>query len=121
MFTSAVAADKRDGSDVLVVADEVDAIVRAVNGVEAAGGKTRVDKKLSKKSRCAGNALGRLHDESVSAHERNRVHPERNHGWEVEGAHASDDTKRFTVGFDVKVLGKSLEGFALLQILKIFK
>jgi len=113
VFASAVSADKGDSSDVLVVADEVDAVVRAVDGVEAASWETRVDEKLSKESRRTGNSLGRLHDESVSAHERDRVHPKGNHGGEVEGAHASNDTKWFTVGLDVQVLGESLEGFSL--------
>lgn len=102
----------------LVVADEIDTVVRAMNGVEAASWKTRVDQKLRKKSRCSGNSLGRLHDESVSTHERDRVHPEGDHGGEVEGAHSSNDTKWLTVGLDIKVLGESLEGFALYLIFK---
>lgn len=81
----------------LVVADEVDAIVRAVDGVETSSWKTRVDEKLGKESRSAGNSLGRLHDESVAAHESDRVHPEGNHGGEVEGTNAGDNTEWFTV------------------------
>ena len=118
VFASAVSADKGDSSNVLVVADEVDAVVRAVDGVEAASWETRVDEKLSKESRRTGNSLGRLHDESVSAHERDRIHPKWNHGGEVEGAHTSDDTKWFAVGLDVQVLGESLQGFSLLKIFK---
>ena len=113
VFASTVTTNEGDGSDVLIVADEVDAVVRAVNGVEAASWKTRVDQKLSKKSRSTRNSLRWLHDEGVSAHERNWVHPEGNHSGEVEWAHASNDTERFSVRLDVEVLGETLEGFAL--------
>ena len=122
MFSSTVTTDEGDGSDVLIVADEVDAVVRAVNGVEAASWKTRVDQKLGKESRSTGHSLRWLHDEGVSAHERNWVHPEGNHSGEVEGAYTSDDTEWFSVRFDVKVLGETLEGFTLLRLYKfLFK
>ena len=111
VLSGAVAANEGDGLDVLVVTDKVDAIVGAVNNVQATGWKTGLQHELDESLTGTGDALRGLQDVRVAAHQSNGVHPQGNHGREVERGNTGTNTKWLTEGFDVQIRRHALQSF----------
>eukprot|EP00049_Salpingoeca_infusionum_P010787 m.186081 g.186081 ORF g.186081 m.186081 type:complete len:448 (-) comp14747_c0_seq1:684-2027(-) len=105
--TGSVGTDKGDGLNVWVIADEVDAINRAVDHVENTVWHASVLGKLGQKHGSAWHTLGWLEEEGVSACEGKWEHPQRNHGWEVERADTCSNAKWKAVAVSVHVTGNS--------------
>jgi len=84
--------DERHGLDVFMRAERIHHVLAAVYHVEHAGRHTGFQRQLHQQHRGQRVLLGRLEDEGVTAGNRHREHPQRNHRREVErsnpGAHA---------------------------------
>mmetsp|Transcript_7984 Transcript_7984/g.23858 ORF Transcript_7984/g.23858 Transcript_7984/m.23858 type:complete len:290 (-) Transcript_7984:74-943(-) len=86
VLSSAVASDKADRPDVLVVADRVHDVVLAVHDVQHALGQAGLHGHLREHERGPWVLLAGLQNKGVANGAGQRVHPQGNHGWEVEGA-----------------------------------
>ncbi|MNG91684.1 hypothetical protein D3C79_505990 [compost metagenome] len=75
----------------------------AVHHVEDAFRQSGLQQQLGDEQRRARITLGRLEDECVTASDGQRVHPQRNHGREVEWRDAGNHTQRLEVGPGVDV------------------
>src|SRR5262245_17626495 len=80
-----------------MVEDGIDRFAVAVNHVEHAGRKARLLEQLPDQHRGRRIALRRLQHEGVAAGNRDRIHPHRYHGGEVERRDAGDDAERLPV------------------------
>lgn len=67
VLSSPVGADERDGSNVFVITDEVDTLVRTVYDVHNALRQIDLVEKLHQNHRCTRHSLGRLQNKSVSS------------------------------------------------------
>mmetsp|Transcript_29542 Transcript_29542/g.84217 ORF Transcript_29542/g.84217 Transcript_29542/m.84217 type:complete len:503 (-) Transcript_29542:51-1559(-) len=111
--TRRVAADEGHSAEVLVVAEEVHRVVRAMHDIEHAGGQAAIVRHLRQHQRRHGHPLRRLQQEGVARGDRGRVHPQWDHGGEVERADAADHAKWHPVGVNVHGGGHAGERLAL--------
>ena len=87
-------ADEADGVDVRVGEERVDRLAVAVHDVQHARGRAGLGHELGQPQRAAGILLRGLQDERVPARDRDREHPHRHHGREVERRDAGGDAER---------------------------
>jgi hypothetical protein len=105
VMTSLVTANKGDGLDVLIIADEVDGVLGSMDNIEDTCGDTGLLGKLSEDHSRTRILLRWLDDAGVSNDVSKREHPERDHGRKVERSDTGNDTKRLADGIGIHVSG----------------
>ena len=111
VLTNHVSSDEGEGTDVGVVAKEVNSSLSSVDDVE----QTRLENVLSQLGHDGSRSriqLGRLQDEGVTSSDGKGEGPEGQHGGEVEGENSSNDSQRLMVGVDINVGGNIVHGLS---------
>mmetsp|Transcript_69742 Transcript_69742/g.145744 ORF Transcript_69742/g.145744 Transcript_69742/m.145744 type:complete len:207 (-) Transcript_69742:305-925(-) len=108
-----VATDEGDSPDGIIVAEEVHGVMTSMDHVQDSRRQAAVVGQLGQHHGGQRHALRGLHQEGVAGSHRRGEHPERDHGREVEGADASADAQRQTVGVHIHALGHTWQGLAL--------
>ena len=102
-----------DGVNARVGEDVAHQVAVTSNYVEQTVGQAGLLVEARYEVRGAGNRGGHLEDEGVTGGQGYRVHPQRHHGREVEGANASDDADRLTHSVYVYTTGGLVGEFTL--------
>src|SRR5207244_10003130 len=105
--------DKRDRGNAWMSQQRVDGLARAVDDVQYALGKSRLEKYLGQPLSPQWRPLGRLEDERVPRDDGEREHPKRDHHREVEGWDAGADADRVAVEILVDAARDVAQGTAL--------
>ena len=90
-------------------------LARSVDHVQDPFGEAGLEKQLGQALTAERGALGRLEDEGVPRHHRQRKHPQRDHHREVERGDSGADTKRVAVEVLVDPGGDVAQGSSLEQ------
>ena len=90
-----------------------DGVATTLNDVHDAIGNARLLEQVNEDLGGTSDALGRLHHIGVSESDRERVHPERDHSWEVVWADTTHHTEGLTVGVNIDAASNTLGALAL--------
>lgn len=108
-----VTSDERDGSDVLVVADEVDGGLGAVDDVDHSRRHTSLQRKLGAHHSGGGVVLRGLENHGVACSDGHGEHPQRDHGGEVAVVVGSgDERERDVISESITVQHSAWHGMA---------
>lgn len=111
VLTDHVSSDEGDGTDIGVVAKEVNSTLGSVDHVEQTG-LEQILTQLGHDGRRSGVQLGRLQDEGVTSGNGQGEGPEGQHGGEVEGKNSSNDSQRLVVRVNIDVGGNIVHGLS---------
>ena len=111
-----VSTNKRDGSDVWIITNEVDTVVLAMDYIDHAVRESSLFEELQQRHAGSGVSLTGLHDVGVAADGGHGEHPERDHGGEVEGGDTGADPQGRPEGGEVHILADPGHGLAQQQV-----
>ena len=106
MLSAAVTTDETNSSNGWVIANKVDAIVRAVNHVDNSWWHASLQGKLNQSVAGEWDSLAWLLNISVTAHDAHWEHPERNHSRKIEWRNTSANAERVFVRDGVEVFAE---------------
>jgi hypothetical protein len=112
VLSGSVGSDEADSLDVVVSADLRHGVFATLDDVDHTIGDARLLEQVNEDLGGASDSLRGLEQVGVTESDGEGVHPERDHGWEVEGSDSSADTEGHSVGVNIDSASDALHGLA---------